>query len=426
MRVKLWSAFFSLIAFISVFVGWGTNAFAAELYVDSSNSFKTALAAAMPGDTIIVRCGQYTDATADTQGGFNPARSGTAQAPITIKSETLGCAVLRPRNNNVVALGIRERQYIVVEGFKVEGLLALNGTSFSTLQNNEVTVGGLLWGDVSLHWGIGVHTASHNNTIRNNRVHSMGNFGNKEHNTAAIMIGFNVRNNVIENNEADGGNGAVFSAFGQKGGDIVGNTWRNNIAKNAKAGFLGMGSTNGDLFSTNNIYYQNIAVNVEDAFRLDHNVNGWSIYNNTVYNVTLFLHSITGPSNANIRLWNNLVYQAVVAYDRDGATTSSFGLLTESNYNMFHRVTRMGSWNWGSGTIASLSSWKSIGFDANSTSADPLFVAAVQGNFKLQAGSPAKGVGKGGVDIGAYPTGFEVIGVNLGPRPNPPENLTVN
>ena len=50
--------------------------------------------------------------------------------------------------------------------------------------------------------------------------------------------------------------------------------------------------------------------------------------------------------------------------------------------------------------------------------------------FALDPASPAKGAGKleSGVrlDMGAYPTGTETIGVRLGPRPNPPRNVTIN
>lgn len=53
--------------------------------------------------------------------------------------------------------------------------------------------------------------------------------------------------------------------------------------------------------------------------------------------------------------------------------------------------------------------------------ADPLFVNAAQGDIKLQSASPAKAAGKpdsNGVrnDLGAYPTGLEVIGVSRAPR----------
>lgn len=406
--------------------------YAADLFASNNSEFKAALAAAMPGDTVIVRPGTYTDSSSTWEEGFNPARSGTATNPITIKSEVPLAAVVTARNDNVVALGIFSRQYIVVDGFKAQGMLKMHNSQFITIKNCEVVRGGIENGDVSLHWGLIVHSSS-DSTVANNLVHNMQpGLGNGLHNSAAIMVGFGSHRNIVENNEADAGLGAVFSAFGQKGGNLTFNTWRRNIARNARAGFLGMGSTNGDRYSTDNTYYQNIVIDSDEAFRLDHNAQRWTVYNNTVYNVTAFMHDIRGgtlaTTNTGFRVWNNLVYQAETAYDIDGGDDPTFDqFLTESDYNLFYNVTRMGMWNWGSGSIGSLSSWKGATvFDDNSLNSNPLFVNAAGGSFKLQSNSPAKGRGRGGVDIGAYPTGNEVIGVSLLPRPNKPTISNVN
>lgn len=402
----------------------GTHA--ADLYASNASEFKAALAAARPGDTVIVRPGTYTDSDSTWEEGFNPARSGNPTAPITIKSEVPLAAVVTAPNDNVVALGIFSRQYIVVDGFKSQGMLKMHNSQFITIKNCEVLRGGIENGDVSLHWGLIVHSSS-DSTVANNLVHNMQpGLGNGLHNSAAIMVGFGSHRNIVENNEADAGHGAVFSAFGQKGGNLTFNTWRRNIARNARAGFLGMGSTNGDRYSTDNTYYQNIVIDTEEAFRLDHNAQRWTVYNNTVYNVTAFMHDIRGgtlpTTNTGFRIWNNLIYQAETAYDIDGADDPTFDqFLTESDYNLFHNVTRMGMWNWGSGSLGSLSSWSGATvFDDYSLNSDPLFVNAAGGSFQLQAGSPAKGRGRGGMDIGAYPTGTEVIGVSRLPRPRAP------
>ncbi len=385
--------------------------------VSTAAELKAALSNAAPGTTIVVACGRYVDTASDSDGqhAFSPAQSGSATAPITLQSETKGCAVLAARDNNTAALSIEGRSYIVIDGFKVEGMLALNNSSNNTLKNNDVTIGGLLWSDPSLHWGIALHSGSNNNIVRNNKVSEMGSFGagNGNHNTAAVLVGFNANNNVIENNDADAG-ATAYSAFGQKGGDISGNMWRNNIARNGKAGFLGMGSTDGTLWSQDNSIYQNIVLNSARAFEFDHNTRQFSIYNNTAYNVQLFVWSIAedGQPNTAHKFWNNIVADtAVVGYDVNGAPSSNFSaLLSESNYNDFIGVTDMAHWNWGGGKYVTLTNWKATGFDANSISANPLFVSA-PGNLKLQSGSPVKGTGKGGVDMGAYPTGAEVIGI---------------
>lgn len=414
------------------------HALAVDIHVNSTAAFLNALSTATPGDTIIVAPGRYTDANATWYRGFNPTRSGNPNAPITIKSQVPYAAILVSASDGVVALGINNRQHIVIDGFKAEGMLKMHESDFITIQNCEVVYGGIEGDDVSLHWGIAVHSTQ-NSIVRNNLVHNLrDNLGNRSHNTAAIMVGFGSSNNLIENNDAEATNGAafngnnsiVFSAFGQKGGNTHNNTWRRNIARNAQTAFLGMGSTvlepNGGLFSTNNTYYQNIVINVGEAFCLDHNSTSWNIYNNTVYNANIFAYSILEPTNSDFRIWNNIVAHARTGYDLDGARNANFSILiTESDYNDFYSITNLGRWDWGQGNIASLSTWTtSTSFDIHSISADPLFVNAQQGDFKLQANSPAKRRGKDNVDMGAYPTGNEIIGVTRLPRPRAP-TLTV-
>lgn len=389
------------------------------------------IAAALAGDNVIVKPGRYSDPNATWYSSFTPARSGEPNRPITIKSDPPLGAVLVPRDYNTStqstypAMSIYQKRYIIVDGFKSEGMLKIHNdvqgeSQYVTIQNCEVMFGGQQGDDASLNWGIAVHV-SDNNIIRNNLVHSMRSSGNSSENTAAIM-NFGSSYNLIENNDADAGNGIVHSAFGQKAGNIHNNIWRRNIARNAPVGFLGKGGTNGATYADNETFYQNIIINVDRAFHLNHNSRYWRVYNNTAYNVRLF-HNQWQLNSVDNQFWNNLVSQASGgAYQiEDLGTPAWTTYISYSNYNFWSSIANtFAKWQYG-GSAQTLNQWRAAtNFDANSLTGDPLFVNAAQGNFKLQTGSPARGAGRDGVDMGAYPTGNEIIGVTPLARPRAP------
>jgi hypothetical protein len=426
---------------------------ARDIYVDNQNAnandsnagtataplrtLTAGVAQANPGDVVIVKAGRYSDPNSTWYSAFTPARSGTQAAPITIRSEPKLAAVLVPRDfqtgsrqSTMPALSIYQKQYIVIDGFKAEGMMKIHhdvmGTGqYVTIQNCEIQYGSQQGDDPSLNWGLAIHV-SNNNVLRNNRIFNMRSSGNNSENTGAVM-NFASAYNLIENNDADAGNGIVYSAFGQKAGNIHDNVWRRNIARNAVAGFEGKGGTGGDSFCDNETFYNNIIINTERAFSLNHNSRHWKVYNNTAYNVKFLLNQWQLNSLDN-QFWNNLVVSAGSSvYQIEDLTTSNFApYISYSNYNfLMSAPSAFARWAYGGSTL-SLAQWRTTtGMDANTLTGDALFVNAAGNNFKLQSGSPAIGRGRNAENIGAYATGNEVIGVNLGPRPNPPV-LAVN
>ena len=396
------------------------------------------VAQANAGDVVIVKAGRYSDPNATWYSAFTPARSGTASAPITIRSEPALAAVLVPRDYNTSrqsqypALSIYQKQYIVVDGFKSEGMMKIHhdvmgSNQYVTIQNCEILYGSTQGDDASLNWGLAIHV-SNNNVLRNNRIHSMRSSGNSSENTGAVM-NFASSYNLIENNDADAGGGIVYSAFGQKAGNIHNNVWRRNIARNAIAGFEGKGGTGGDSFCDNETFYNNIIINTERAFSLNHNSRHWKVYNNTAYNVQYFLNQWQLNSVDN-QFWNNLVVSARNSvYQIEDLTTSNFApYISYSNHNFLMSVaSSFARWQYG-GANFTLAQWRTnTGHDTNSLTGDALFVNAAGGDFKLQASSPARDRGRGGEDIGAYATGSEIIGATGGAvRPRPPVVTTVN
>ncbi|MEK7637095.1 MAG: fibronectin type III domain-containing protein [Patescibacteria group bacterium] len=95
--------------------------------------------------------------------------------------------------------------------------------------------------------------------------------------------------------------------------------------------------------------------------------------------------------------WTNNIfdYSGSAVFSYDGWANNRYS----GDYNLFHN--RAGAVSFGN-QGGSLSAWRSTtGSDANSREADPLFVNAGAGDFTLQSGSPARGAGSGGSDVGA-------------------------
>ena len=179
------------------------------------------------------------------------------------------------------------------------------------IRNCDVSRGFIQEGDVSLDWGIYLGGASRA-LVENNYIHAPAGYGNKTHNGAAIMvIGVPApcENNVIRNNEADGGN-LWYNAFGQKAGIISNNTWIHNVARNAVCGFMGMGSTDNTKYSTANLFQENLILNCKYAFELDHHSTKFRIQGNTAKDCGIFLYGGYRPDDqsgiSGTEVWNNI------------------------------------------------------------------------------------------------------------------------
>ncbi len=386
---------------------------AAVFTVTTSDEFLNRLDDVGPGDTILVQPGVYVDNTAhSSHAAFNPRRSGTADDPIVIKSAALHAATLKGSADTRPALGIHQRDHIVVDGFRVEGAIGFRErANHGILRNCDISGGYIQGGDKSLHWGAYIQT-SENCLIENNHVHDMAPIGDRQHNGACIMV-FGAQNNCIQNNTADGGN-YMFSAFGQKSGPVADNIWRRNIARNAKLGFLGMGSTDGTRFSDRNVYYENIAINVNCFIGLDHNCRDFKVYNNTAYAVRTFFYggyNAAEKRNSGMEVWNNIACAGM--YRQNQSTPSPWtDLLAFSDANVIPGPAC--SWQDGAQSLP-LNGWRRrTGLDARSLSDAPLFVDAANGDFHLRNQSPLihKGLIRGmrspgydgqPPDIGAYP-----------------------
>lgn len=397
-------------------------AFSSVHTASTSDQLLDRLSRVEPGDTILVQPGEYTDHTVNSSHeAFNPARSGTAQRPIVIRSAQLHQAVLRAPTDTRPAMGIYQREHIIIEGFRVEGAIGFReNANHGILRNCDISRGYIQGGDKSLHWGAYIQTSEHC-IIENNYVHDMAPIGSGTHNGACIMV-FGSSNNIIQNNTADGG-GIMFSTFGQKSGPVCDNIWRRNIARNAsKSAFLGMGSTDETRYSERNVYYENIAMNMETFIDLNHNCNEWKIYNNTAYNVRVFLYGgyqSADKNNTAMEVWNNIGGRRM--YRQNKSTPSSWNdLIVFSDVNVFPQDAC--SWQSDSRTM-SLSEWQQqTGLDINSMQMKPEFVDAEGGDFTLPENSPLINAG---IERGSYSQGYEGRPPDIGAYPRNNDNTLI-
>lgn len=413
--------------------------------------------AARAGDTVIVRAGTYTTAGTDDRWNvaYNPVNNGSAGAPIVFQAE--GTVVLTLSSSRGPVIGAWTRNYIVWRGFTVNeaqapthadtGVAVLTGTTGSAIENCILDGNGDPgYGDnhPGIRFEYAKQSAARNNLIKNFRT-SVVNTANG----AGIQVYFS-GDLVIENNEiTDSGSGIFLKAPADEN---VPN-WidqfivRYNRIARTQYGIAMHRSPNTAARPAR--IYQNIVTDSMIAIRIwnfsgdgTDPANGQFV-NNTLYNnqESLNVNGTLVPNSGHY-FWNNVVANSTIyAVNNDGPVANMAMSKINSQHNLHWSFRRFGIvWTTNYNTIGE---WQAgTGMDTQapaSTSADPLFVNAAAGDFRLAANSPAR---TGGVDLldlnfngstsdgiprGAYITGNEVIGrggsVSTLAPPRAPTNL---
>lgn len=268
------------------------SAHAATYYVATTGSdsgagatnspFKTiayAYSKANAGDTIIVKSGVYTEYKAG-YGGLYLNKDGTASAPITIKSEVPGGAIIDVQGKAPLGLYM-SGDYNIVEGFKITNAQEVAAGVYgkgNQIISTEMYHNGTNYDPTSSFGGGGIFTSktSSNTVMSGNYIHNNGRAGsNLDH--GLYLCGDNevVTNNIVTNNAANGlqiagydtvSNMKVYNnifAYNGKAGIILwqalaGIDIKNNILySNQKAGIATYNATGSGVSLTNNIYYGN-------------------------------------------------------------------------------------------------------------------------------------------------------------------------
>lgn len=423
------------------------------LYALNSRSFS-------PGDVISVKSGTYVVATGGVWSApsIRLTSSGTAAAPIVVKSETKHGAVIDCANGTAPPIGAAGISYVVWDGFVVKtcsasGVVVTDSTGI-TLQNLKV-------------WGIRQAGTPGDNTnaisllnaqqtwIRNNELFDVDS-GVMHNGNGTGIKSYYSSGTLAENNFIHDTTGSAI--YDKRGG--VNNTYRYNLALRVSTPYMIGGETNKP---TNNIsFHNNVGVDIRTAFEIQQEVlNDIHIYNNT------FVDYESGISTNNpdtptaiprIRFFNNLFARESSLDssggdpDRDvsGSYESSrngqqFSLI---DYNVYSPTGQR--WVFANSTSSpaifdNIGAWRTAfnkGFDFNGSVATPTFVNRATMDLRLASGSSLSGKARVGgvssgaaIDPGAYANRNEVIGllegVDLTPisrvavAPAPPSSVAV-
>jgi len=385
------------------------------------------------GDTLIIHAGTYTLNRGNLPSGHDSMEryralvsppvnvSGTSGNPITIKAYP-GDAVLLDAGSSPdwPAVGTNSGDYLVVDGLSVRGAVILWGTTGSVIKNSNLyggidtpqSNGGDNFGAV-LRLEYCSDCIVQYNLLHDNQV------GITQANSP-LIIEYDSTNLIIENND-------IFNSVGigirlKDNPESV--TIRfNHIYDNTLSGIQGANQDQG-----NNVYiHHNIIRNNNTSNSAEDGgikglvlLHSWEIYNNTFYENHVADIRVLYDSANDMKFWNNIHYQSS-SYYRAGFSSTGASFSDVIAYSDFNNFYNSGNWKNLNTTFNSLNDLKSnTGYDVNSVVSNPGFILAGGKNavdYK-RASYPLNG--RGGVYdsvMGAYVTGFELIGSGLQPKP---------
>ena len=439
---------------------WGTT----------SRSSPDSAQAAAAGDTVYVTAGVYSVAGSSNWNSptYDPVNSGTSDTN-RIVFKAVGAVELEYSSGwgpmigatSVDGVGTRS-DYITWDGFTIYDVRAPQslGSGDSSIGNARcgyvigcVIQNNRFYGNLSTSLGnnyAGVWLAGsglggeggHSNVVRNNTIKNYLNFGTGYHHNAPGIMTYGIWDSVIENNEIENcGVGIHLKGGGEEGNKN--NTVRKNLIYESGGGIV-LGTTTGT-----HLVYQNIVRDSHWGLKFQNHGSGFKgtyyVVNNTFVNNainddegtvgTFSPHSSAVEGLDGVYIYNNIQYRST------GSTAVGTAwwfwdqwAVTFLDYNFYYQITR---YKKSETNYATLANWRTAlggcpgaGRECASTTDDPLFVDAGEYDYRLQAESPARTVGRTitaihgsdgeTIPAGAYITGDEVIGPTEGDEPPAP------
>jgi hypothetical protein len=333
------------------------------------------------GDVVLIRAGVY----AENNGGYGLklAVSGTSSQPIVFRGfpgETARIMVGGSSRSDSVNIS---GSYIVLSGLQVSdsakqgvALLGNNNVVFDCeIFNNHMST---TYGATGS--GVNIALGTSGNKVYANHIHHNGSAAGLDHGLYMKGSSSDIAWNDVHDNIAYGA-----QLYESSGATYTAVVIRNNLFHdNGRAGLIISKGASGASVC-NNVFYRNAQAGLLVNYTP---VTDLNVFNNTSYQNGTWEYDIL--SGATVTLKNNIASSTSGNVLRVASAVSGFS----SDFNLFGpgAVT----FSYGGTTYSSLSAYRSAsGKDASSRQGDPLLAGPGNGNFLLQAGSPALDHGTG-------------------------------
>ena len=392
--------------------------------------------AAAAGDVVSIAAGTYSFSgvvSSREDPVYNPVNEGTAANPIVFMA-TGGTVVLAAPNAQSPVIGSDARDYIewfadVTIGCGWSILADPNGTSpnpnrvYVTIDTGPCVLwnctGSLIEG-ATITGITATYTDNYNgirweNAVdciaRNNTITGFHNASDSINGSATTLYGS--INCIFEHNAISDCGTGVMNKDAPAAPTGNSNHIRYNTIDNMGHG-LGFSMTG----QSASYYYQNIITNCRHGFlTTGGGQNNFWIYNNTFIDCIEDGFYLSSGGGTGSKFWNNIFDNQPICIVCAGSAMPADSV-ADSEHNCYHTYTNFYAGTDGTRTFAN---FKATFTDQDqaavaSIDADPLFVNRAAGNYRLQAGSPARNIGTdpfslSTVNAGAYITGSETIGV---------------
>lgn len=383
-------------------------------------NYQTAMANAVAGNVVAFRGGTYnpdfTGASYELP-AMQPANSGTVDNPIIFMAYPGETPIINgnPLAQNMLAFGAANRSYIVWDGFTGQladtsagydtaAVFGFDHSSYCVARNCEFIgrVNGLPatgGNNAPVWWVFATGCEFYNNLIRDNTG------GGGSPNVCGMWL-FTVDGCVIRNNEIRNCNNGIMQ---KNPGNTNSQIYHNFLHDIPQMAFSfneqGVGVTVGHSIYENLIINAGVGFFFGDSFPQPN----YSVTHNTLYNCGDGIMGTLTNSHTGLICHSNIISE-VGDYGLRMMTATPPTTLDYNCYFDSTLFTYQADW---ATSYTALVDWRAaLGRDANSISANPLFVNAggvTPADYALGVGSPCIGTGMGGSNMGV--TNLALVGI---------------